>query len=123
MQLELGKGIIPEDLSEPYATRSVVKMSCLANDYRPTDSSRLSDKTKGPNDEGLINPYLQFNFEHFQSMASTWQSGMLRSQCESSKNTDKHNQAESSIHVDQVKGCIDQLTDQLVSFDNENCSG
>ncbi|KAI0989834.1 hypothetical protein GJ496_004585 [Pomphorhynchus laevis] len=86
-QFELEKFIIPKDLSEPHASGSA--------------SSRLSDKTEGPNDEGLIYPCLQCNFEPFHSVASRRQSGISHSQRESSKNTDKHSQAAISIHVDQ----------------------
>ncbi|KAI0981262.1 hypothetical protein GJ496_004785 [Pomphorhynchus laevis] len=90
-QFKLEKVIIPKDLSKPHARGSAVKMSCLTNVNRPNEASRLSDKTNGPNDEGLIHPCLQVNFEPFHSVASRRQSGILHSQRESSKNTDKHN--------------------------------
>ncbi|KAI0982403.1 hypothetical protein GJ496_010346 [Pomphorhynchus laevis] len=101
MQFKLEKVIIPEDLSEPYARWSAVKMSCLTDGYRSNEASRLSDKTEGPNDEGLIHPCLQVDFEPFHSVASRRQSGISHSQRESSKDMDKHSQAASSIHVDQ----------------------
>ncbi|KAI0979856.1 hypothetical protein GJ496_002375, partial [Pomphorhynchus laevis] len=61
-RFELEKVIIPKDLSEPHARGSAVKMFCLTDGYRPNEASRLSDKTAGPNDEGLIHPCLQINF-------------------------------------------------------------
>ncbi|KAI0988662.1 hypothetical protein GJ496_008500 [Pomphorhynchus laevis] len=121
-QFEHEKVIIPEDLSEPHARGSAVKMSCLANGYQPSYSSGVSDKTEDLNEEGLIHPCTQYNFEPFHSAASRRPSGMPRYYRESSNNTDKHSQAAISIHVDHVRCCIDQLTDQLVWFDNENCS-
>ncbi|KAI0986622.1 hypothetical protein GJ496_003808 [Pomphorhynchus laevis] len=75
-------------------------MSCLTDCYPPNEESPLLDKTGGPNDEGLIHPCLQVNFEPFHSVASRRQSGISHSQRESSKNMDKHSQTASSIHVD-----------------------
>ncbi|KAI0985276.1 hypothetical protein GJ496_005310 [Pomphorhynchus laevis] len=76
-------------------------MSYLTNGYRSNEVSQLSDKIEGPNDEGLIHPCLQVNFEPFHSVASRRQSGISHSQRESSKNMDKHSQTASLIHVDQ----------------------
>ncbi|KAI0978805.1 hypothetical protein GJ496_000175 [Pomphorhynchus laevis] len=100
-QFELGKVIIPEDLKDPHARGSTLKMSCLTNGYRSTDLSQLSDKTEGLNEEGLFHPCLQFNFGHSHSVASRRQSGMPHSQPESSNNTNKHSQSATLIHVDQ----------------------
>ncbi|KAI0981548.1 hypothetical protein GJ496_005301 [Pomphorhynchus laevis] len=56
-QFELEMVIILTDLSESHARGSAVKMSCLTNGYQPNEESRLSDKTEGLNDDGLIHPW------------------------------------------------------------------
>ncbi|KAI0985494.1 hypothetical protein GJ496_009342 [Pomphorhynchus laevis] len=94
----------------------------MTNGNRPNEASRLSDKTKGPNDEGLIQLCLQVHFESFHSVASRRQSGISHSQRESSKNTDKHSQAARLIHVDQDNSSLsyESVYKQSERFEGEH---